>query len=178
MTGLYGNIGGCSQLGGQSGRMGPIPFLPVKVTTTVGTIVKLNGPNFGDRLNIVMCEQGFTYGITTSFLCLGYRHVRLRSYTNQPQELSTLFVFSRLLDECSPGLLNTSLDSSFKEDKESKWPLRGVFSPKSEKEVRILAILYLNRFVYLFIVLLTIAITVEDKIHQEQIQFLISIFGG
>ncbi len=72
----------------------------------------------------------------------GYRHVRLRTPTNQPLELSTLFVFSRLSDELAPagvvtsGSLDTPTSAGLRDDQApSKWPLRAVFAPKSEKEV-------------------------------------------
>ena len=39
-------------------RMGLEPILPVKVTITIDTMLKLNGPNFGDGLVVGVCEQG------------------------------------------------------------------------------------------------------------------------
>ena len=40
--------------------MGSAPILPIKVTVTIDTMLKLNGPNFGDGFVVGTCEQGIT----------------------------------------------------------------------------------------------------------------------
>ena len=40
--------------------MGSIPILPDKVPVSIGTLLKLNGPNFGNFLVVGTCEQSLT----------------------------------------------------------------------------------------------------------------------
>lgn len=80
----------------------------------------------------------------------GYRHVRLRNTSNQPLELSSLFIFSCLEEDASiPGDITVSpVNEHMKEEKiETKKPAKGLLSKfkdvdigRKEKEVRIVVV--------------------------------------
>lgn len=78
-------------------------------------------------------------------MCLGYRHVPLRSMGNQPLELSTLFVYFHIDDDPCAEPLPSPVSLHQNDDRpESKKPLKAIVSKmkddstKAEKEVPLL----------------------------------------
>ena len=86
----------------------------------------------------------FAIKLHSLFVCFpGYRHVRLRSATNQPLELSTVFIYSRLEEEVPIDMFSMTTDSLREEKRDTRKQLKALLAKvkdvgdlgKPEKEV-------------------------------------------